>query len=246
MRERAFAIQGRTAPPREVPEPPRLLPIEDVARISWQGSVGASAYVVERSAGRDGPWTVLADDVSDAALPYEPLLHDPSAAVGESYHHRVRARNVAGVSPPSNVVGPVAVPHATLIDTMRSHAIPYWATSGVSVAAGEDRSFGERRYRRQAPNKSEILYAVPGAIVGFRVQVHAQHPDDPVVVLGSADGRTFGPLPVRRTSAAIEDPDYAYWVPSLYVGEGREDDRYLKIVFRTSAQISRVELDYVP
>jgi hypothetical protein len=246
MRDRAFAIQGRPAPPLEAPAAPRLLPIEDVSRISWQGSAGASAYVVEKSTDDDGPWEVIADDISDAAEPYEPLFHDSAAEVGRRYHYRVRARNVAGVSPPSNVVGPVAVSHATFVDTMRSRAIPYDARGEVTVATGEDRQFRERLYRRQAPNGSEILYALPGRITSYRVQVFAQDTDDPIVVLGSPDGRTFGPLPVRRESFALGDEDYGYWLPTLYSGEGREDDRYLKIVFRTSAQLSRVEIGHAP
>jgi hypothetical protein len=246
MRDRAFAIQGRAAPPLEAPAAPHLLPIEDVSRISWQGSVGASAYVVERSEREDGPWTVVADDVSDASVPYESLFHDASAVVGESYHYRVRARSVAGISPPSNVVGPVGVPHATWIDTMRSRAIPYGARGDVTVATGEDRRFKERLHRRRAPNGSELVYAAPGAITAVRIQAFAQGTDDPIVILGSPDGRTFGPLPVQRQSFAFGDADYGYWLPILYAGEGREDDRYLKIVFRTPAQLSRVEIDYAP
>lgn len=246
MRDRAFAIQGRSAPPLQAPEAPRLLPIQDVSRVSWQGSVGASAYVVERSSKKDGPWTVVADDVSDAADPYEALFHDVSAVAGQSYHYRVRARNVAGTSAPSNVVGPVAVPYATWIDTMRSRAIPYGARGEVSLATGDDRRFRERLHRRRAPHGSELVYLVPGVVTGVRIQAFAQETDDPVAVLGSPDGRTFGPLPVHRESFAVGDEDYGYWLPVLYSGEGREDDRYLKIVFRNPAQLSRVEIDYTP
>ena len=246
MRDRAFAIQGRAAPPLEAPAAPRLLPIEDASRISWQGSVGASAYVVERSGKADGPWTVVADDVSDAAVPYEPLFHDASAQLGESYHYRVRARNVAGTSPPSNVVGPVAVPRVTWIDTMRSRAIPYGARGDVTVVTGDDRRFRERLRRRRAPNGSELVYLAPGVLTGVRIQAFAQETDDPLVILGSPDGRTFGPLPVERESFAFGDADYGYWLPIRYSGEGREGDRYLKIVFRTPAQLSRVEIDYLP
>ena len=217
-----------------------------MSRISWQGSVGASAYVVERSEKEDGPWTVVADDVSDASVPYEPLFHDVSAVVGESYHYRVRARNVAGTSAPSNVVGPVAVPHATWIDTMRSRAIPYGARGDVTVATGDDRRFRERLRRRRAPNGSELVYLAPGAIIAVRIQAFAQGTHDPVVILGSPDGRTFGPLPVQRQSFAFGDVDYGYWLPILYAGEGREGDRYLKIVFRTPAQLSRVEIASLP
>jgi hypothetical protein len=246
MRARAFRIQGRPTPPLPVPDPPRLLPIEDASRISWQGSVGASAYVVERSKEKDGPWTVVADDVSDARHPYEALFHDTSAVVGESYHYRVRARSRAGTSAPSNVVGPVGVPHLTWIDTMRSRAIPYAARGDVVVVTGEDRRFRERLHRRRAPNGSELVYRVPGRITAVRVQAFAQATDDPIVVLGSADGRTFGPLPMGRESFALGDEDYGYWIPVLYAGEGREGDRYVKIVFRTPAQLSRVEIDHVP
>ena len=246
MRDRAFAIQGRTAPPLTAPAPPRLLPIDDVSRISWQGSVGASTYVVERATRAGGPWMVVADAVSDAAEPYEPLFRDASAVVGESYRYRVRARNVAGVSDPSSVVGPVTATHATFVDTMRSRAIPYGARGDVTVATGDDRRFRERRYRRQGSSGSELLYALPGRIQAVRVQVFAQNSDDPVVILGSPDGRSFGPLPVERKSFALEDEDYGYWTPLLYVGEGREDDRYLKIVFRDPAQLSRVEIDHSP
>jgi hypothetical protein len=246
MRDRAFRIQKRPVPPLPAPEPPRLLPIEDVSRISWQGSVGAEAYVVERSTKPEGPWAVVAHDVSDAAHPYEALFHDTSAAVGESYHYRVRARNLAGTSPPSNVVGPVAVPHRTWIDTMRSRAIPYAARGDVVVATDADRRFRERLHRRQAANGSELVYLVPGTISRVRVQAFAQENDDPIVVLGSRDGRTYGPVDTRRESFALGDEDYGYWIPVQYTGEGREDDRYLKIVFRTPAQLSRVEIDYRP
>jgi hypothetical protein len=245
MRDRAFAIQGLPVPPLEAPAPPRLLPIADVSRISWQGAVGASAYVVERSTGEDGPWEVLADDVSDASDPYEALFHDVSAVTGESYHYRVRARNVAGVSAPSNVVGPVPVAHATYLDDMRSRAIPYAVRGDVEWVEGDARRFRERLHRRRAPNGSELLYAVPGRITGVRVQAFSLT-DDPLVVLGSPDGRSFGPLPVERRSFALGDEDYGYSIPVLYSGEGREDDRYLKIVFRSPAELSRVEIDHVP
>ena len=246
MRDRAFAIQGVEAPPLEVPKAPHLLPIEDVSRISWQGAGGASADVVERSEKEDGPWRVVADDVSDASVPYEPLFHVAAAVVGGGDHYRVRARNVAGTSAPSNVVGPVAVPHATWIDTMRSRAIPYGARGDVTVATGDDRRFRERLHRRRAPNGSELVYRVSGAMLEVRIQAFAQGTDDPLVVLGSADGRTFGPLSVERESFAFGDEDYGYSLPTLSTAEGREDDRDVKVVFRPEAQLSRVEIDYRP
>jgi hypothetical protein len=202
--------------------------------------------VVERSVDPAGPWTVLADDVSDAEQPYEALFSDASAVVGERYHYRVRARNTAGLSPPSNVVGPISVSCATLIDTMRSWAIPYGARGDVAMASTEDRRFRERLYRRRAERGNEILYALPAAISRFRVQAFAQETRDPLVILGSADGRIFRPLPVRHASVSLEDEDYGYWRPILYAGEGDGSQRYLKIVFRAAAELSRVEIDHAP
>ena len=96
--------------------PPRLLPIESPAEISWQGSTGAASYDVQRADSPDGPWTTIGKDVSDADVQYRPLFSDDSAAVGRAYYYRVTARNSAGHSAPSNTIGPVTATHRTLVD----------------------------------------------------------------------------------------------------------------------------------
>ncbi len=57
MREKAHEIRGIEPPPLEVPRPPKLLPIERVSAISWQGSAGADSYNVWRAEerGTDSP-----------------------------------------------------------------------------------------------------------------------------------------------------------------------------------------------
>ena len=67
-RRYAFAIRGLTPPPLPVPAPPRLLPITDIAAISWQGSVGAASYTVERAPKADGPWAVAGSVAPSATL----------------------------------------------------------------------------------------------------------------------------------------------------------------------------------
>ncbi|HEX8891213.1 MAG TPA: cellulase family glycosylhydrolase, partial [Pyrinomonadaceae bacterium] len=57
MREKAFEIRAAPLPALEMPQPPVLLPIKDAAEISWQGSVGATAYDVERASKPKGAWT---------------------------------------------------------------------------------------------------------------------------------------------------------------------------------------------
>jgi hypothetical protein len=90
-----------------VPDAPLLLPISDVRKINWRGSTGARYYDIERSEGRNGPWTTVGTDVSDAVKNFVALFDDFSADVGTSYYYRVIAKNVSGSSLPSNVVGPV-------------------------------------------------------------------------------------------------------------------------------------------
>src|SRR5262249_26698860 len=107
MRVKAFAIRGLPAPPTEMPPPPVLLPIQSVADISWQGSVGASSYDIERAMATDGPWTLIGMDIDDSRVQYHQLFSDNYAESGNHYYYRVRAKNEAGVSAPSNIVGPV-------------------------------------------------------------------------------------------------------------------------------------------
>jgi hypothetical protein len=77
-RRQAFEIRGLTAPPIEPPAPPALLPIEDVAAISWQGSAGAQDYVVERAIApppqpaREGIGEGFDEPLIDASAPVNP------------------------------------------------------------------------------------------------------------------------------------------------------------------------------
>lgn len=107
LRERAYEICGMSVPDMPVPDAPLLLPISDVRKINWRGSTGARYYDIERSEGRNGPWTTVGTDVSDAVKNFVALFDDFSADVGTSYYYRVIAKNVSGSSLPSNVVGPV-------------------------------------------------------------------------------------------------------------------------------------------
>ena len=59
MRREAFAIRGLPVPEIPAPAPPVLLPVADAGAISWQGSVGATGYLVERAPRQNGPWTVV-------------------------------------------------------------------------------------------------------------------------------------------------------------------------------------------
>ena len=75
VRDKAYEIRGEKPPAIERPAAPKLLPIEKVSAISWQGSAGASGYDVWRaSAESEWRWKKIAEKVSDADVQYRPLF----------------------------------------------------------------------------------------------------------------------------------------------------------------------------
>ncbi len=108
IRDHAYEIRGLSVPPVTLPDAPQLLEISSTNSINWRGSAGASAYDVERAVSISGPWTVVGADISDAKdVSRGPLFIDSSAVAGTVYYYRVKAKNTAGVSGASNVIGPV-------------------------------------------------------------------------------------------------------------------------------------------
>jgi len=98
---KAYEIRRIPAERRTPPMAPVLLPIME-GKISWQGSAGASGYDIQRTTGEGNDWITVGSDITDDKEP--PLFLDSTAVKGSRY--RVSAKNVAGVSPMSNIVEP--------------------------------------------------------------------------------------------------------------------------------------------
>ncbi len=93
-----------------------------MGELRWRGSTGATGYDIERGPSADGPWTVVAENVSDAIVESEdvigyedqwerapagtppPLWRDSAAKGRGPFFYRVVARNRTGKSPYSNAV----------------------------------------------------------------------------------------------------------------------------------------------
>ena len=61
----------------------------------------------------------------------------------------------------------------------------------------------------------------------------------------SGDGISWTPVPVGRTDFYRGTGDYDYWKPTLYeVRAFPAGTLFLKIAFKTEAQIGRVEIEY--
>jgi hypothetical protein len=246
VRRKAYEIQDTEPPAPTIPETPKLLPIEDASAISWQGATGAMSYNVERATAAAGPWTLAAYNVSDADIPYFPLYQDTSARVGETYYYRVRALNAAGVSAPSNVVGPVQVTEAVIIDTMKNLGVAETSKS-VSPTTGSDRSFKEIRNRLAGTKGAELIYRMPGRLNSFDFYAFEQSVSNNLQILGSPDGNNWRDLNVAPASYASGENNYQYWIPKLYRYTASTPLQFIKVVFKGGpAQLARARLTYLP
>jgi hypothetical protein len=245
VRENAFAIRGMTPPPLEKPKAPRLLSVSSGGQMTWQGSVGAACYDVQRAEAAKGPWTTIGAGVSDAQVQYRPLFVDESARPGKAYSYRVFARNPSGSSKPSNVVGPVRVTHRTLVDEFWNDS-PMFAKEGkLQFVENQARKFKEDCHRLSGESNSAVIYYAPGGIEAVRIFLFSPSEQPGIRVAFSRDGRTFEPveLTAARTVTYGEDA-YGFWKAMLCsVNPGESIGDYVKIEFQSESQLSRIEID---
>ncbi|GGA72662.1 hypothetical protein GCM10011369_13030 [Neiella marina] len=243
-RNKAFEIQGVDVPPISKPLAPTLLPIANAYSISWQGSMGATGYNVERSESTEGPWLRVGYNISDADVPYFPLFHDESAQIDNSYYYRVSAINSAGDSGYSNTVGPIKVSQLARIDTMKNLGVVE-DSKAIHPVTGSDRSFKEIRHRLAGDYGSEATYRIPGKLDKFLLYAFEQTRFSYLALVGSHDGKSWTELNVKPQTFANNESYYSYWKPKLYSYQGDEQYRYIKVVFRGGkAQLARVEMLY--
>lgn len=242
VRRYAFAIRGQTPPPIPVPAPPRLLPIADAAAISWQGSVGAAGYSVERAPKATGPWSVAGAGIDEGFVQYRPLFNDESVPRG-NWYYRVRAQNEAGLSEPSNVVGPIAVTRATLVDELADFSKVHTRQGRLTLTTRDCRKAKEDAHRVAGNAGDGLTYQLPTAIESFRVSVFfSREVADPKFSL-SDDGRTYRNLPAAKNEYFSGSGDYGYWKPIRYqAGKIGGNAKFLRIELTGVTQIGRVEI----
>jgi hypothetical protein len=213
MREKAHEIRGLEPPPLDAPAPPTLLPIERASAISWQGSAGAESYNVWRAVGESGPWSKIARDVSDAEVQYRPLFNDEQAEPGSRYWYRVTARNSAGESPPSNVVGPVAVNCRTLVDECRDVSLLGSIEGNVAAATENARTVQEDCHRLAMHPGSAIVYRMAAPIGRVRLFYFAREDAAVPQISISDDGGAYRPLENNMQSFDTTQTVYGYLSP---------------------------------
>jgi hypothetical protein len=250
MRDAAFKIRGLEVPPLEKPAPPTLLPITNPVNISWQGSAGAAEYDVLRSKHSDGPWEVVGQGISDAAYPYSPLFNDGTAKPGESYYYTVIARNAAGDSTASNVVGPLEVVERTLVDHCGDLSRVAQVAGDVQPTTGEDRKTREDSHRLKLAPGSSVTYKVDEPIASWSADVYFADDAAALTASTSTDGEKFQTCHVKANSRGTIENDYGYLRYTIVSGDSiPSDSKYLRLEFpaserETPVQIGRVVLRY--
>lgn len=245
VREKAYQIRSMKVPPVPIPKQPKLLPIPDVSRISWQGSTGANSYDVERGSTASGPWTTVGENLSDAAVQYRPLFSDETAEIGNEYFYRVRATNASGTSPPSNIVGPVRVAQRTIVDECRDFTRLHDHSSDLKVLSLQARKTQEDIHRFELSGQGYVVYETSGPIETFQILLFNENGTSKPRVACSTDGKEFHPCELTVTSVSTSAGDYGYLNPMKVVGNASlHNARYLRIEAASDArlELSRVEI----
>jgi len=244
VRATAFAIRGLPVPPVPCPAPPTLLPVTDAAAISWQGSVGATGYQVERAASRAGTWEIIATNVNEAFTQYRPQFADETAPAGQ-WFYRVRARNEAGCSEPSNECGPVTVNHATLVDELPNFSRLQSHHGGWRLTDRDCRAAKEDAHRLAGATGDTLIYQLPTGLQSCRVFTFFPKPntENDLKISVSPDGRNFHAVPAQKTTFFHGAGDYGYWPPVLYQADNL-GGTYLKIELTGETQLGRVEITH--
>ncbi|MEJ2506773.1 MAG: cellulase family glycosylhydrolase, partial [Ignavibacteriaceae bacterium] len=246
MREKAYEIDGKTAPPLEIPASPKLLGIKDIYHISWQGSVGASSYVIERRESGNDTWSVITDSVTDADIAYKPLFIDTTAVLGHKYFYRIIAKNESGVSDPSNEVGPVKVNFLKIVDELADDS-KIFKKNGViePILFKEIYQVKEDDTRLEAESGASVIYKVPESISSFLVDVFMRNNVCGISLLAADSLDNFTPLAAKIESFPPRKNVYGFLTPVKYsCDEFPYGTRYVKILCNDEAQLSRVEIEY--
>jgi len=243
VRSNAFAIRGLAVPPIPPPAPPNLLPITDAAAISWQGSVGAAGYQVERAAKKSGDWQLIATNVDESFTQYRPQFADENVPAG-NWYYRVSARNESGISEPSNIVGPVKVKAATLVDELADLSKIHSQSGDWKIATRDCRSANEDANRAAGTAGSVLIYQSPNAVQSFRVFVFYPKAQNDVKFSVSDDGQNFKAVTAQQEVYFKGAGDYGYWKPVLFHAEKLRGGKFLKIELTGETQVGRVEISH--
>lgn len=173
------------------------------------------------------------------------MVADLSVSQGAKYFYRVIAENAAGRSKPSNTVGPVEVTELALVDEMADFSRSFHHRGKMFFVSQEARKAKEDIHRLRGEKDAFITYRVDPPLKACRLYCFYPAEISDFIFLTSADGLAFTPVAAQKTGLPSGDPDYGYWTPVVFeVASFPPDARFVRIVFPSLADVSRLEIRY--
>ena len=219
------------------------MPIADASAISWQGSVGAGGYQVERAANPSVDWQIISTNVDEAMTQYRPQFADETAPRGKWYY-RVCAKNESGLSEPSNVIGPVNVKSDTLVDELADFTRVQSKTGDWKTASRDCRSAKEDAYRAAGVAGDVLVYRLPNSVESVRLFAFFPKAESDVKFSVSDDGENYHDISAQKEIYFHGAGEYGYWMPVLFYADKITGGKFLKIELTGETQISRVEISH--
>jgi mannan endo-1,4-beta-mannosidase len=246
VREKSYQINNAPVPLLSAPESPKLLPIDNPYKISWQGSTGASSYSIERKESGGTDWVMIKPDITDAVWGYKPQFSDTTVAEGRSYSYRIKARNEAGESDWSDESGPVYVKYRMMIDEMENYGKIFKKDGNLGFLSGEEIvQAKEDRNRLKGKKGSFIIYRIPGEIKSFTVDLFLTSGTDGIELSASANDSIYNPVAASKEIFVPEKNEYKIFTAArIGCGELSGGYRFIKILFDEEAEICRIEARY--
>jgi hypothetical protein len=244
LRQKAYAIRGQSVPAITVPNTPTMLAASYTSALSWQGSAGASSYILERATSNSGPWTVVANDALDDKS--APLYSDSSVTAGTSYYYRVTAKNSAGSSGVSNTIGPVTA-RLVLTDDLNdwsksySHGNLTFDTANASKFGGDT----SRAARNGVTSNEEIVWKAMNSKT-FEATTYFWNSEaiSDFSVFTSSDGSSYTQITPSITNNGGD------WSQRIYKLDNLSNTNYIKMRWNNtggqswSPQIAKVSISY--
>jgi mannan endo-1,4-beta-mannosidase len=245
VRQKAWQIQNRPAPELEAPAAPELFSVTDGGIVTWRSATGAAGYDLQRADNPAGPWQTISYQLTDDAAQYHPLAVDESAQLGQSLCYRLIARNEAGLSKPSAVLGPVKIRHGTLVDELKNLSHTYRQGGKLELRSNDARNYKEDCHRLWGAPGAWIAYKVPGRITAARIYAFGEAGEPALEFLAGSEGGKGDALPAHKKDFYAGKEMYNFHWPRLYTLDALTGGgSTLTIQFQKETQISRVEIEY--
>lgn len=246
VKEKAAQISNENIIPAEKPEAPKLLEFTDISSISWQGTVGARSYQLERKEEYVSEWLTLDGSIDESKYQYRPLFNDETAEFGKRYFYRAKAKNEAGESDYSNIVGPVEVKRKKIVDEFENLNRTVEKSDDLKLLTMENiRKAKEDRTRLTGKEGSFIVYKAPNNADEIIIDGFLASKNSDVKVFVSSDGKTFSSVELSKQVFEFAKNEYGFYPAARYNFKfGGVDVKFVKLVLSGDIELGRLEISY--